>query len=345
MSAENQIKQTLIVTGAPHIHGPETLHKIMWGVVIALLPLLLSSVYFFGLQALFVILTSVGSCLLFEWLIQKFLLRKPCSIGDGSAVITGLLLAFNLPSNLPLWIVVLGALVAIGIAKMAYGGLGNNPFNPALVARVFLLISFPVAMTTWPLPHPFFESGSSIMQQTGTAVADALTGPTPLGFIKEGLKQGIPAQELLAQINANTNLFLGDRGGSLGEISVLAILLGGLFMLFRRIITWHIPTAFVGSAFIFAAILWKIDPVNFVPPFFTICTGGLLLGAIFMATDMVTSPISPMGKIIFGVGCGLLTVLIRVFGAYPEGASFAILIMNALVPLINRGFKPKRFGY
>ncbi|MEG1498975.1 MAG: RnfABCDGE type electron transport complex subunit D [Bacteroidales bacterium] len=325
-----------IVAGAPHIHGPESVKKMMWGVVIALIPAFLVSIYFFGLQALCVIGVSVASCILFEWLIQRFFFHKPLSIGDGSAVITGLLLAFNLPSNLPLGIVVIGALVAIGIAKMAYGGLGNNPFNPALVGRAFLLISFPVAMTTWPLIHPLL--GEQI-------VTDAITGPTPLSFAKESLKMGIPVQEIMTQIGSYSQMAMGQKGGSLGELSAIAILLGGLYMLFRKIISWHIPVSFLGSAFLFATILWWTDPSTYFPPVFVLLSGGLMLGAIFMATDLVTSPITPWGKIVFGIGCGVLTILIRVFGSYPEGVSFAILIMNAFVPLINKGFSPKRYGY
>lgn len=325
----------LIISGAPHIHGPESVNKIMWGVVIALIPALLLSVYFFGFSALRITLASVAFCVGFEWLINKFLLRKPCSICDGSAVITGILLAFNVPSNLPIWMLMLGALAAIGIAKMAYGGLGNNPFNPALVGRVFLLISFPTAMTLWPSPQPLF----------GVEGVDAVTGPTVLGLLKEGLDKGLTISEIMPQLNSHLHLFLGFRGGSLGEVSAIALIIGGIFMLIRKIITWHIPVTFIGSAYIFAAILHIINPEMYVDPHFVILSGGIMLGAIFMATDMVTSPMTTWGKIVFGLGCGILTVLIRVFGAYPEGVSFAILIMNAFVPLINKGFRPKLYGY
>lgn len=343
MSAEQSVSRKLIVSGSPHIHGPESVSKIMWGVVIALLPAMAVSIYYFGLPALRTILVSTVTCVALEWLIQRFLLKKPCSLQDGSAVITGLLLAFNLPATLPWWMTVLGAMAAIGLAKMAYGGLGNNPFNPALVGRVFLLISFPVAMTTWPQPQPMFGTASA--GQPTVEIMDALTGPTPLGVIKEGLQQGLTIDESLAQLDlTSADLLTGHRGGSLGEVSVLAILLGGLFLLWRRIISWHIPVAFLGSAFVFAAILHAADPQAFLPPGFSILSGGIMLGAFFMATDMVTSPMTPWGKIIFGLGCGLLTILIRNFGSYPEGVSFAILIMNAFVPLINRGFKPKRYG-
>ncbi len=324
----------LTISGAPHAHSPENVKKIMWGVVIALLPTLLTAIYFFRFDALLTVSVAVASCLFFEWAIQKYLLKTPPSVTDGSAVITGLLLAFNLPSNLPVWMTIIGALVAIGIAKMAFGGLGQNPFNPALVARAFLLISFPVAMTSWPAIRPLF----------GQNVVDAMTGPTPLGILKEGLSQGQSLTELMPLIPDYAQMLVGARGGSLGEVSAIAILLGGLYMLWKKIITWHIPVAFIGSAFVFACILNAINPEHFINPFVHILSGGLMLGAVFMATDMVTSPMSPKGQLIFGLGCGLLTITIRVWGAYPEGVSFAILIMNAFVPLINRGFKPRVFG-
>jgi electron transport complex protein RnfD len=325
----------LQVSGSPHVHTEESVKKIMWTVIIALIPTLIFSVLYFGFDAIKLTLVSVAACVFFEWLIQKFLLKGATTIQDGSAVVTGILLAFNLPSNLPIWIVVIGALAAIGIAKMTFGGLGNNPFNPALVGRVFLLISFPVQMTTWPRPHLLFST---------PLAADATTGATPLGMIKMTLSQGKDASELMNTLPTYAQMLLGDRGGSLGEVAALAIIAGGIFMLIRKVITWHIPVAFIGSAFIFAGILHLINPGLYIPPSYHILCGGLLLGAIFMATDMVTSPMSNWGKIIFGIGCGLLTILIRVKGSYPEGVSFAILIMNAFVPLINKGFKPKRFG-
>lgn len=305
----------------------------MWGVVLALVPAMLVSFWYFGIGALLVTLTSVAACVLFEFLIQRFLLKGPLTISDGSAVITGLLLAFNVPSNLPLWQIVIGALVAIGVAKMTFGGLGKNPFNPALIGRVFLLISFPVDMTTWPLP----EANRWIM-------ADAVSGPTALGVLKEGLMKGDAMEHLMGVIPSYQNLFLGGVGGSLGEVSALALILGGIYMLIRKIITWHIPISYIGSVFIFSGLMWLIDPTLYADPVFHLLAGGLMLGAIFMATDMVTSPMSHKGQIVFGLGCGILTVVIRLWGAYPEGVSFAILIMNAMVPLINKGFKPKTFG-
>lgn len=323
----------LTISGSPHVSTEQSINKIMWGVVIALVPTMLVSFWYFGLGAIILTLTSVIACVLFEFLIQKYLLKQESTVSDGSAVITGVLLALNVPSNLPIWMMVVGALVAIGVAKMTYGGLGKNPFNPALIGRVFLLMSFPVNMTSWPLP---------VVNRT--AFLDAVTGPTALGTIKEGVAKGETVQHLMNNIPSYTDMFLGNMGGSLGEVSAIAIILGGLFMLFRKIISWHIPASFILTVFVFTGMLFYIDNTKYVDPIFHLLTGGLMLGAIFMATDMVTSPMSKSGMLLFGFGCGLLTVLIRVWGSYPEGVSFAILIMNALVPLINKGFKPKKFG-
>jgi electron transport complex protein RnfD len=334
----------LTISGSPHVHTKESVKKIMWGVVIAMIPMLITSVLFFGWDALRVTAISVAACLAAEWLIQKFLLKTTTTISDGSAVITGMLLAFNVPSGLDWWIVVIGAIVAIGVAKMAFGGLGKNPFNPALVGRVFLLISFPQQMTTWP-------TANTIITGATQTAADATTGATPMGIIKAGIdagragtEAGQDMQKVLDQLPDYVQTLIGQHGGSLGEMSVIAILLGGIFMFFRKIITWHIPVSFLGTAFIFAAIMHLIDPMLYIPPMYHILFGGMMLGAIFMATDMVTSPMSPRGQIVFGIGCGALTMLIRLWGSYPEGVSFAILIMNAFVPLINKGFKPKKFG-
>lgn len=323
----------LTVSGSPHVHADQSVRKIMFGVIISLIPAMLVSFYFFGLSAIILTLTAIVSCALFEFLIQKYLLKNEPTIGDGSAMLTGLLLAFNVPSNLPIWMMIVGSLVSIGIAKMSFGGLGKNPFNPALVGRVFLLISFPVDMTSWPLPQSF-----------STSLSDVITGPTPLGVVKEGLKKGDSMVDLMQQVPDYLNLLLGNMGGSIGEISSIAILIGGVYLLYKQIITWHIPVSFVGSAFLFSTILYFVNPQLYVNPFFHLITGGLLLGAVYMATDMVTSPMSTKGMLVFGVGCGVITILIRVFGVYPEGVSFAILIMNATVPLLNKAFKPRRFG-
>lgn len=328
----------LVVSPSPHIKGNFSVEKIMWTVVIALLPAMLASIWFFGIGAVKVIVVATVSCVLFEYLIQKFLLKGKITIKDGSAVITGLLLAFNLPSSLPIWMIVVGALVAVGIGKMAYGGLGKNPFNPALVGRVFLLISFPVQMTSWPKPL------------SNRMSFDALTSATPLGFLKEGIGKGDKIIDIMSKMtemkvdHSYADILFGNMGGSLGEISALAILIGGIYLLVKKVITWHIPVSFIVSAVLFSGIFYLINPDKYADPLFHIMTGGLMLGAFFMATDMVTSPMTKLGMILFGIGGGLLTMLIRIFGAYPEGVSFAILIMNAFVPLINIMLKPKRFG-
>ena len=315
----------LHISGSPHVHSDESVKKIMWSVVLALVPAFLVSVYYFGLPVIILTAVSIGCCVLFEYLIQRFMLHQKPSVDDGSAVVTGLLLAFNVPSNLPIWIMVVGALVAIGIAKMPFGGLGHNPFNPALVARVTLLIAFPVQMTSWPVPTPIW------------GFADAVTGPTTLGLIIEGGD--------LSQIPTYANMLLGQMGGSFGEVSAIALLIGAAFLLWKRIITWHIPVSFIATVFVIAGIFHLANPAEYVNPFIHLLSGGLILGACFMATDMVTSPTSPWGMIVFGCGCGLLTIIIRLFGAYPEGVSFSILLMNAVVPLINKGFKPKQFAH
>ncbi len=338
----------LTVSGSPHVHGDLSVKKIMYGVVFAMIPAMLVSIYFFGWDALKVLVISAFACMFFEWVIQKYIIKGPITINDGSALVTGILLAFNLPSNLPIWIILIGAFVSIGMAKMSFGGLGKNPFNPALVGRVFLLISFPVQMTSWPIPKPLF----------GQKLIDAVTGPTPLGMIKEGLKNDrtvqnimengnkaiVDGQEIVFKIPDYVNELVGFQGGSLGEVSAIALIIGAIYMLFRKIITWHIPVSYLLSSFIFAGIAWLIDPSYYVNPLFHLVTGGLMLGVFYMATDMVSSPMSPKGQIVFGIGCGVITMVIRFWGAYPEGVSFAILIMNAFAPLINRVFKPKRFG-
>ena len=322
-----------IVSPSPHVHSGDSIQKIMYGVIIALLPALAASVWVFGLGAIIVTLTAVVSCLLFEFLIQKYFFKKPVSITDGSAIITGLLLAFNLPSNLPIALIIIGSAVAIGIGKMTFGGLGNNPFNPALVGRVFLLIAFPVQMTSWPIP---LESPMLYM--------DAVTGATSLELMKGGLSSGATVSQILGEAPSYVNMILGKMGGSAGEISAIALLLGMGYMLIRKIITWHIPVAVIGSMALFTGILNIVDPEIYAGPMFHILTGGALLGAIFMATDYATCPMSVKGMWIYGIGIGVITILIRIFGAYPEGMSFAILIMNAFTPLLDTYIKPKRFG-
>ena len=323
----------VIVSPSPHVHSGESTSRLMFNVVLALMPAFAVSLYYFGVGALIVTLLAVGSCVIFEYLIQKFLMKGNPTITDGSAIVTGLLLAFNVPSNLPWYIVVIGSLVAIGVAKMSFGGLGSNPFNPALVGRVFMLISFPVQMTSWPLPV------ASRLQYL-----DAVTGPTPLAILKEGLKNGETISQMGDKIPSHMQMFMGLMGGSLGEIAAFALLIGFAWLLFTKVITWHIPVSIFTTIAVFTGILWMINPETNADPIFHLLTGGVMIGAIFMATDYVTSPMNPIGMWIFGIGIGLLTVIIRVWGAYPEGVSFAILIMNAFVPLLNRYIKPKRFG-
>ena len=320
----------LIVSLSPHVHGGDSVQKNMYGVLIALIPALLVSYYMFGVGAVIVTFTSVAACVFFEWAITKFILkREQITILDGSAAVTGILLAFNLPSNIPLWIIIIGALVAIGVAKMTFGGLGCNPFNPALAGRIFLLVSFPVQMTSWP----------NIGQLS--SYTDAETGATPLALMKQAVHGDI---EALGQLPDIFDLFLGNNPGCIGEISALALLLGLVYMLWRKIISWHIPVSILVTVFVLTGLMYWVNPVAYASPFVHLFTGGLMLGAIFMATDYVTSPMTHKGMIIYGIAIGFLTVVIRVFGSYPEGMSFAIFIMNAFTPLINTFCKPKRFG-
>jgi electron transport complex protein RnfD len=303
----------------------------MYGVVLSLIPALGVAVYFFGLDALKLTLIAVVASVAFEWLIQKFLLKESTRTAfDGSAIITGMLLAFNVPSNLPIWMMIVGSLVAVGIGKMSFGGLGKNIFNPALVGRVFMLISWPVEMTTWP--------------NNRFHLADGYTGATPLGMLKEGIGGEKSMSEIMDQLPTALDYFVGNMSGCIGEVSALAIIIGGIYMLMRKIITWHAPVAIFGTVFIFSGIMHLVDPSIYPAPLFHLLTGGMMIGAIYMATDMVSSPMTGKGQIIFGVGIGVITMLIRYWGAYPEGMSFAILIMNATVPIINTYTKPKRFG-
>lgn len=324
------MSKILTISPSPHVHAGDSTQKIMYRVVYALIPALAWSVFVFGLDALRVTLIAVAACLAFEFLIQKYLMKVKPTVTDGSALITGILLAFNVPSNLPWWIIIIGSLAAIGIAKLSFGGLGNNIFNPALVGRVFMLISFPVQMTSWPV-----NARSGI---------DGVTSATPLGLIKESILNGTPLSEISKDLPSVTDMLFGNIGGSIGEISAVLLIIGGLYMLWKKVITWHIPISVIGTVAFVALVFWMINPEMYINPMYHVLTGGLMLGAIFMATDMVSSPMTPKGQIIFGVGIGLITISIRMFGAYPEGISFAILIMNALTPLINTYVKPKRFG-
>ena len=317
----------LIVSPSPHLHTKTSTKSLMRDVVIALIPAVVVSVLFYGWNELLVLGVSVASCVLLEYVITKFLLKGKCTIGDWSAVITGLLLALNLPASTPWWVVLIGAVVAVGVAKMTFGGLGQNLFNPALVGRVFLLISFPTYMTDWTRTEGFLGQG----------FVDGVSGATPLGLVKEG---GVAAIEGL---DYGQMLFY-NIGGSVGEISTIALLIGFVYMLVRGVIKPYITLSIWAAVAVFAGIFWMVNPAEYTDPAFNLLTGGLMLGSIFMATEYVTSPMSAWGGVIFGVGIGVITMLIRYFGAYPEGVSFAILIMNSVVPLINKVCHTKKYG-
>ena len=308
----------LTISASPHLHTSRSVSKCMWHVIVALLPAVACSLYYFGLGAMVVIASSILGCVIVEYAINRWMLRAPSTIGNGSAVLTGLLLALNLPSNIPVWIVLIGSVVAIGIGKMSFGGLGCNIWNPALVGRVFLLISFPAQMTSWPVPL-----------ENQWRYLDATTGATTLGMLKLG--------EISPESVDLWHSALGFTAGSLGEVSALALLLGFAWLLVTRVITWHIPVAIFTSVALLALAVGDNVGVQLL-------SGGLMLGAIFMATDYVTSPMSRKGMILYGVMIGAITVVIRKWGAYPEGVSFAILLMNSFVPLIDRYIKPRKFG-
>ena len=317
----------LLVSPSPHLHTKTSTKSLMRDVVIALLPAVVVSVLFYGWSELLVLGVSVASCVLLEFLITKYLLKGTCTIGDWSAVITGVLLALNLPATTPWWVVFIGAVFAIGVAKMTFGGLGQNLFNPAIAGRVFLLISFPTYMTDWTKPAGFISN----------SIVDAYSGATPLGLAKGLGPQGVAAMDY------GDMLFM-NIGGSAGELSAIALLLGFAYLLIRKVIKPYITCSIIATVAVFSGIFWAIDPLTYTDPVFNILTGGLLLGSIFMATDYVTSPMSKWGGVVFGVGIGLITMLIRYFGAYPEGVSFAILIMNSVVPLLNKWFHTKKYG-
>ena len=316
----------LLVSPSPHLHTKTSTKSLMRDVVIAMIPAVIVSILFYGWSELLVLGVSVASCVLLEFLITKYLLKKTCTICDMSAVVTGILLALNLPSTTPWWVVFIGAVFAIGVAKMTFGGLGQNLFNPAIAGRVFLLISFPTYMTDWTRPQGFVGGG-----------LDALSGATPLGLAKEG---GVAAVEGLDYMD----MLFYNIGGSAGELSAIAILIGFVYLLVRKVIRPYITLSILATVAIISGIFWGINPEQFTDPVFNLLTGGLLLGSVFMATDYVTSPMSNLGGIIYGVGIGVITMLIRYFGAYPEGVSFAILIMNSVVPLINKVCHAKKYG-
>lgn len=328
------MSQLLTISSSPHIHARRSVASCMWNVVVALLPALVASLYFFGIGAAIVIVTAVVGCMAVEYAVTKWMFRRETTLLNGSAVLTGLLLAFNLPSNLPVWIVLIGCVVAIGIGKMAFGGLGCNVWNPALVGRVFLLISFPAQMTSWPLP---------LVNRLN--YTDASTGATTLSLLKmpEYTTDGVSAATASSTaghhsmaVDTLQNLF-GEVGGSLGEVSAVALIIGFIYLLATKTITWHIPVSILGAVALFTLCLGGDIAVELL-------SGGLLLGAIFMATDYVTSPMSRRGMVVYGLMIGVITVVIRRWGSYPEGMSFAILLMNSFVPLIDRYMKPRKFG-
>ena len=321
-----------LVSPNPHIHAKESTSTLMRDVVIALLPAVLVSVVFYGLGEIVVLGVSVASCVLLEYLITRYMLKKPSTIRDWSAAVTGLLLAMNLPASTPWWVVVMGAVFAIGVAKLTFGGLGQNVFNPAIAGRVFLLVSYPTYMTSWAMPQGLFG-------------ADAVSGATPLGVIKEGLMQGASVPQLMAENGwSYGSMLFANIGGSAGEISAIALLAGFVYLLVRGVIKPYITLSIWATVFVFSGLMWLINPAQFTDPIFNLLTGGMILGSCFMATDYVTSPMSDKGGILFGFGIGLIAMLIRYFGSYPEGVSFAILIMNMCVPLINRAFHQKKYG-
>ena len=324
----------LIVSPAPHLHGNESTKSLMRDVIIALAPSLLVSVYFFGFSAIKLALVGVATAVAVEFVIQRYIVKSKITVNDYSAALTGLLLSLNLPPNSPWWIMFIGSVVAIGIAKMTFGGVGQNLFNPALVGRVFLLVSFPVIMTDYSIPTSWFREG-----------IDAGSGATALSIVKEGLAKGLTMDQIFPENNFSyAQMLFSKIGGSVGEVSALALILGFVYLLTRRVIRPHIPVAIIGTVLLFSAIFWLINPQIYADPLFNVLTGGILIGSIFMATDYVTSPMSKKGMVLYGVGIGIITMLIRYWGAYPEGISFAILIMNATVPLINMYFKPAKFG-
>lgn len=316
-----QPERVLILASSPHLSSTESVYKIMWSVVGALVPAVAASIYFFGLSAFWMILSCILAAVITEAIIN-FVKKDGLTIKDGSAVITGLLLALTLPPSFSIGGGVLGAVFGIAVGKQIFGGLGYNIFNPALLGRAFLQAAFPVAMTTWTYP-----------QTTKYATIDAVSTATPLGMFK--------FEHILTDYG---DLLLGNVSGSLGETSVIAIFLGALYLIGKRYADWRIPVSFIGTVFLVGGLFWLVDPVKYPDPVFHLLSGGLMLGAFFMATDMVTSPITPKGSWIFGIGAGILLLMIRLYGGLPEGVMYSILLMNAVTPLINRYTRPEFFG-
>ncbi len=350
MSTENQPdvrmpdEGSLLVSSSPHLHAKQDVQAIMALVMISLMPATFAGMYFFGTSAILVVVQCVVFCVLAEMLWCKLAGKPISTVKDCSAAVTGLLLGLNLSAMAPWWLCLIGALLAIWLGKQVFGGLGHNPFNPCLVARVALLIGFPKYMTTW-VPTNWMQSSTMTSQYTKmfnvveSKFVDGLTCATPLGEAKEALTPHLYSTE------AYWNYFIGNVGGCIGETSTLALLAGGIFLLCLRLIKWQVPVAFLGTVALFTLGMNLYDPGSYAPPLFHLLTGGLMLGAFFKATDMVTSPMTNLGAFIFGIGCGVITVVIRLFCNYPEGVSFAVLFMNALVPLIDRFARTKPFGF
>lgn len=368
---KNEIKlptgSQLVLSSSPHIKDSDSVRRIMYKVLLALLPACAAGIYFFGWRAALVMVLTMVFCVGVEAL-WCWLAKKPVcgTISDGSAAVTGLLLALNLPPNIPIWVCLIGAFLAIWLGKQVFGGIGNNPFNPALVARVGLLIALPALMTWWSPARGMsptsedaelwyspstIRAAKSVDTVTHATPLDAVSCATPLGVVsttKKIMGKSIEAQENFAAVASNEQMvryFLGCKAGCIGETSVLALLIGGVILVLFKLINWRVPVVFVGTVAVFTGIVNYFCPGVTPPPLFHILTGGLMLGAIFMATDMVTSPITSTGCIVFAFGCGIITSVIRIWGNYPEGVSFSILFMNALVPLIDRFCTVRPFGY
>jgi len=347
-----------IILSSPHIHGGDSIRITMLTVILALMPAAIVGVYLFGWLAFFMMLLCMVGCMATE-AVALLLMKRPLRpLADNSAALTGLLLAMTLPATTPWWMALLGSIFAIVLGKQVYGGLGYNLFNPALSARIILLISFPLQMTSWIVPMhtgtpavdlydfhaclQLFLYGPAALQQG----LDAITMASPLGFVKTQWTLGIGVNEALNSYDYSTlDAFLGREAGSIGETSALALLIGGIYLLTRHTITWHIPVAYLGTVLVLAAIFSNVNPDHYAPPLFHLFAGGLILCAFFMATDPVSSPVTPTGQLVFGIGCGVLTWTIRTFGGYPEGAMFAVLLMNCAVPLIDHYCRPRVYGH
>lgn len=333
----------------PFSHSRRSVNQVMRLVLLALVPATVFNLWLFGLPSIVLFACTVGACLGFEALFLSMTGRDVAEgLADGSAAITGWLLAMSLPPWAPWWLGVLGSFIAIVIAKQAYGGLGKNLFNPAMVARVALLVSFPVIMTAWVDPHPLFSeralSVSESMSAINNGVPDAMASATPLGHVKTELSRAIPVSESVKETPAFSNMLLGTRAGSMGETSALLILLGGLYLIYRKVITWHIPVSLLAGLFVIGELTHLIDPSRYSSGLFHLMSGATFLGAFFIATDYVTSPLSSLGKLVYGAGCGLLTWVIRTYAGYPEGMAFAVLLMNAMTPIIDQYARPRVFG-